>query len=96
MSEQRSATQASGPLAGFRVVDLTQFILGPVATQILGDYGADVIKIENPVGDLNRKVGSARHPDMATLFLGMNRSKRSVVLNLKRREALERQCVWSV
>jgi len=83
------ARPASGPLSGLRVVDLTQFILGPVATQILGDYGADVIKIENPAGDLNRKIGPARYPDMAAMFLGMNRSKRSVVLNLKRREALD-------
>src|SRR3990167_10033886 len=80
---------ASGPLSGMRVVDLTQFILGAGATQILGRYGADVIKIESPSGDLNRKIGPARHPDMAAMFLGMNRSKRSVVLNLKRREALD-------
>jgi len=76
------ARPASGPLSGLRVVDLTQFILGPVATQILGDYGADVIKIENPAGDLNRKIGPARYPDMAAMFLGMNRSKRSVVLKV--------------
>ncbi|MDB5924261.1 MAG: carnitine dehydratase [Betaproteobacteria bacterium] len=80
---------ASGPLSGMRIVDLTQFILGPVATQILGDYGADVIKIEAPEGDLNRKIGPARYPDMTAMFLGMNRNKRSVVLNLKRPEALD-------
>ena len=89
MSAKENARRGSGPLCGFRVVDLTQFILGPVATQILGDYGADVVKIENPGGDLNRKIGPARHPDMAAMFLSMNRSKRSVVLNLKRREALD-------
>jgi crotonobetainyl-CoA:carnitine CoA-transferase CaiB-like acyl-CoA transferase len=78
----------SGPLAGLKVVDLSQFILGPVATQILGDMGADVIKIESPNGDMNRDIGPARYPKMAALFLGMNRNKRSVVLDLKKAEGI--------
>ena len=82
------APKATGPLAGFRVVDLTQFILGPIATQILGDYGADVVKVEQPGGDLNRSIGPARYPGMSAMFLGMNRNKRSVVLNLKQPEAM--------
>lgn len=82
-------TPVSGPLAGIRVLDLTQFILGPVATQILGDMGADVIKIEPPQGDQNRYIGPGPCKAMAALYLGMNRNKRSVVLDLKRRAALE-------
>ena len=78
----------SGPLSGLKVVDLSQFILGPIATQILGDMGADVIKIESPNGDMNRDIGPQRYPKMAALFLGINRNKRSVVLDLKQPAAL--------
>lgn len=84
-----SRSNPQGPLAGVRIIDWTEHALGPVATQILGDMGADVIKIESPSGSTTRQMGPARNPKMSANFLGMNRNKRSIVLNLKRPEAME-------
>jgi len=73
----------AGPLEGFRIIDLSSVLMGPSATQVLGDMGADVIKIEPPAGDTTRRIGPGRSDSMGSNFLNMNRSKRSVVLDLK-------------
>jgi crotonobetainyl-CoA:carnitine CoA-transferase CaiB-like acyl-CoA transferase len=71
-----------GPLSGIKVIDLTAMVSGPVATMMLGDQGADVIKIEPLSGELMRNVGASNN-GMTTSFLCSNRSKRSLTLNLK-------------
>ena len=71
------------PLSGIRMLDLTTTIFGPYTTQILGDFGADVIKIEAPGGDVTRDIGPKRNAGMGALFLGVNRNKRCIIINLK-------------
>ncbi len=73
----------SAPLDGVRVVDVSNMLMAPYATQILGDMGAEVVKVESPGGDPVRGIGPMRHPGMGAIFLNVNRSKRSLVLDLK-------------
>ena len=82
-------TQATGPLQGVRVLDLTAVVLGPYCTQTLGDWGAEVVKVEPPSGDLVRASGVQRNRGMASVFLGVNRNKRSCAIDLKSAEGAE-------
>jgi len=78
-----------GPLSGFRVIDVTQMISGPMATMILADQGADVIKVEPPgIGDLTRAL-AGRKRGMSPTFAVANRNKRSVAINLKDARGVE-------
>lgn len=72
-----------GPLAGVRVVDLTSVVMGPFATQILGDLGADVITVERGAGDTNRVMGPGPHPELSGVALNLQRNKRNISLDVK-------------
>jgi crotonobetainyl-CoA:carnitine CoA-transferase CaiB-like acyl-CoA transferase len=85
--------QGAGALAGIKVIDLTRVLGGPYCTQMLADHGADVIKIEPPQGDETRTWGPPFQGDAASYFIGVNRNKRGVALDLTRtagREAVLR------
>src|SRR4051794_19510493 len=78
-----------GPLNGYRIVDLTSNVSGPLATMILADQGADVIKVEAPNGGDSTRSGANRRGGFTASFLNNNRNKRSIVLDLKQPAALE-------
>ena len=88
----------AGPLAGVRILDLSSVVMGPYATQVLGDLGADIVKVESPTGDNMRAVGPMRNAGMGHIYLHLNRNKRSIVLDLKTEQgrdaclALARDC----
>ncbi len=77
------------PLSGLKIVDLTNVIMGPLTTQLLGDLGADIIKVEDINGDMTREIGPQKSHKMSTMYLGVNRNKRSIILNLKKSKSKE-------
>lgn len=83
-----TATAGDGPLAGLRVLEISTMMAGPYAATLLGDLGADVIKVESPRGDDSRHLGPSRDGERSA-FMSLNRSKRDVVLDLRTEGAQE-------
>jgi crotonobetainyl-CoA:carnitine CoA-transferase CaiB-like acyl-CoA transferase len=86
-------TEPTGPLKGFRILDLTTVLFGPFGTQTLGDWGAEIIKVESLTGDTWRTSGVFRNRGMSGQFMAANRNKRSIALDLKHpggKEVLQR------
>ena len=79
-------TTPTGPLKGFRILDLTTVLFGPFGTQTLGDWGAEIIKVESLTGDTWRNSGQFRNRGMSGQFMTVNRNKRSIALDLKHPE----------
>jgi len=82
-------TEATGPLKGYRILDLTTVLFGPFGTQTLGDWGAEIIKVETLTGDTWRNSGQFRNRGMSGQFMAANRNKRSIALDLKNPQAKE-------
>ena len=87
-TEETNVTKPTGPLAGIKVIDITTVVLGPYASQVLGDMGADVIKVETTTGDTTRFIGPSRTKGMGSYFAALNRNKRSLAIDLKRPAAM--------
>jgi crotonobetainyl-CoA:carnitine CoA-transferase CaiB-like acyl-CoA transferase len=85
-SPATSAHPLAGALAGLRVIDFTQIAAGPLCTMLLGDMGAEVVKVEPPGGDIGRALGPPFVEGESAMFMSLNRNKRSVVLDLKTEE----------
>ena len=83
---ERAATGRKGPLDGIRVLDLSSVIMGPFATQLLGDLGADVITVERGTGDTNRVMGPGPHAELSGVALNIHRNKRNIALDVKSSE----------
>src|SRR2546421_10703980 len=81
--------QSMGALSGIRVADFTRIVAGPYCTMLLGDLGAEVIKVEPPQGDDTRSWGPPFAGDESAYFLALNRNKKSVCLDLRTEEGLE-------
>jgi crotonobetainyl-CoA:carnitine CoA-transferase CaiB-like acyl-CoA transferase len=87
-----------GLLDGIRIVDVTAVFSGPYASLLLGDLGADVIKVESPIGDIARRIGVGQRPGMGPLFVSTNRNKRSLCVDLRQPrggEVVERLIDWA-
>ena len=82
-------SEPTGPLKGFRILDLTTVLFGPFGTQTLGDWGAEVIKVEKLTGDGWRNSGQFRNPGMSGQFMTVNRNKRSIAMDLKHPDAMK-------
>src|SRR3954468_18396222 len=83
------SAEARGPLAGVSVVELATVIMAPYGAQLLGDLGADVVKVETGVGDGSRMMGGGPHPELSGIALNLHRNKRSIGLDLKEAQARE-------
>ncbi|MFV9453843.1 CaiB/BaiF CoA transferase family protein [Rhodococcus sp. NM-2] len=96
--EARGAGASGGLLSGVRILDFTSVLLGPYCTRTLAQYGADVVKIESPDGDISRRLGLGKSEGMSSSHLQVNKGKRSIALDLKRPESVpvvQRMVEWA-